>query len=40
MKRVATVAAVALGLALLAAIFAGYQHPALLVDFSNVLYCG
>ncbi len=25
---------------LLAAIFAAYQHPAMLIDFSNLIFCG
>jgi hypothetical protein len=29
-----------LGCAVLAALFSAYQHPALLIDFSNLLFCG
>jgi len=39
-RLLAAVAWIALGFALLAAIFAGYQHPAFLIDFSNLLFCG
>lgn len=39
-RVIATAAWIAFGFALLAAIFAGYQHPAFLIDFSNLLFCG
>ena len=26
--------------ALLAVLFAGYRHPAMLIDFTNILFCG
>lgn len=29
-----------LGMGLLAALFAAYQHPALLLDFANLMFCG
>lgn len=39
-RLVGRAALVVLALALLGAIFAAYQHPALLIDFSNLLFCG
>ena len=31
---------VVLAVALLTAIFLAYQHPDMLIDFSNLLFCG
>jgi hypothetical protein len=31
---------VVLAVAVLAALFVAYQHPAMLVDFSNLMFCG
>jgi hypothetical protein len=36
----AVVTLVALGCVVLAALFVAYQHPVMLVDFANLLFCG
>lgn len=33
-------ALVVLAVAVLAALFTAYQHPALVVDFANLVFCG
>ncbi|MGL1833246.1 hypothetical protein ACKVEX_06520 [Rhodocyclaceae bacterium SMB388] len=40
LKPVLIVLAVLAAAALLAALFAGYRDPAMLIDFVNILYCG
>lgn len=40
LKPVAVTLAALAAAALLAALFAAYRHPAMLIDFANILYCG
>jgi len=39
-RSVVLVLLVVLATAVLAALFMAYQHPAMLVDFSNLIFCG
>lgn len=39
-KKLVVALGLALSVALLTAIFLAYQHPDLLMDFSNLLFCG
>lgn len=39
-RPIVLVLVVVLGVALLAALFMAYQHPAMLVDFSSMMFCG
>ncbi|HRQ58490.1 MAG TPA: hypothetical protein PLN31_13825 [Azoarcus taiwanensis] len=40
LKKILVALGVVLALALLAVIFLAYQHPDMLIDFSNLLFCG
>ena len=40
MRRMVWVALVIAATCLLTGLFLAYQHPAMLIDFSNLMFCG